>query len=324
MRLFTFLVIEVLLLPVSLIGCSLAVLWAIAISQQKQLSFTALSPLAGRWLLHQQGIRLDAATDSLVKHLPSVNGALSLMGLGPTLLATGISDYKLLSVPAPGSETLLTAITARTVFFDRALAQSLAEQPAVEQIVVLGAGFDTRLFTQCLDQNLALFEVDQLEIQQVKQQALQKSGVDLSEIHFVTVNFNQGDWEEKLIAAGFVRGRKTFFLWEGVTYYLTEAVVQRTLQKMADICGEGSSLAFDFFSWRLITGSDAWWLYLGVSLLDWLGEPFQFGIDTDKGAESQLSRVLLSAGFQLSELQLMGTAQPTGPFGGLVIARRHL
>ncbi|MEN8446705.1 MAG: SAM-dependent methyltransferase, partial [Cyanobacteria bacterium J06555_13] len=247
MRLFTFLILEVLLSPMTLTSYGLMTLWALAVSQQQQLSITAIAPLSCRWLQHLQGDRLDPAADSLMKTLPSLTPALKWGVVGPTLLAMNLSGYtpNIFTVPPAGTENLGNMINTRTRFFDQALTQHL---DTVEQIVILGAGFDTRLFKFCLGRKLALFEVDQPGTQRAKKQALRESGLSLDEISFVEVNFNQENWIEKLAAAGFERGKKTFFLWEGVTYYLTEAVVRQSLRAMAGVSGEGSAIAFDFFS----------------------------------------------------------------------------
>ncbi len=331
MRLFTFLVLEVLLSPITLTGYSLLLLWGLGVSRQQNLSITALAPLSCRWLLHLQGSRPDPTADKLMTTLPSLNTGLNWATIGPTLLAMNLSGYtpNLFTLPTPGEENLGSMINTRTLFFDRALTSYVN---SVEQVVILGAGFDTRLFELCTGKGLSLFEVDQPSTQRVKIQALRKSGVDLSEVTFVSVNFNQEDWIEKLISAGFKSGKKTFFLWEGVTYYLTEVVVRESLQAMAGVAGEGSAIAFDFFSKDFIQGENEWWwIKPGLSILDWIKEPFHFGIASHedsqtgihKGTEAVLGALLTRTGFQLHKCQLMGTDKSAGrrtqPFGGLAI-----
>ncbi|MEL6816053.1 MAG: SAM-dependent methyltransferase, partial [Cyanobacteria bacterium J06598_3] len=276
-------------------------LWALAVSQQQQLSITALAPLFCRWLQHLQGDRLDPAADSLMKTLPSLIPALNWGIVGPTLLAMNLSGYtpNIFTIPAPGTENLGNMINTRTRFFDQALTQYL---DTVEQVVILGAGFDTRLFKFCLGQNLALFEVDQPGTQRVKKQGLWESGIGLSEISFVEVNFNQENWIEKLAAAGFEKKKKTFFLWEGVTYYLTETVVKQSLQMMAEGSGEGSAIAFDFFSKDFIQGKNQWWWTKpGLRILEGINEPFHFGINSYNGNQSTLDYLLTGTGFQLHD-----------------------
>ena len=54
----------------------------------------------------------------------------------------------------------------------------------------------------------------------------------------------------KLRESGYDPKKKTIFLWEGVTLYLTEADVRKTLQ---DIRGEDLKLAQTFFMGRSST-----------------------------------------------------------------------
>ena len=315
MRLFTFLVLESLLSPVTLTGCFVWLLWGTAVSQQQSLSFTALSPLFCRWLLHLQGMRPDPAADSLMKTLPSLNPAANWAVVWPTLWAMNISGYtpNLFNLPRAGKENLGNMINTRTLFFDRALTQYIE---TVEQVVVLGAGFDTRLLKFCYGKKLSLFEVDRPEMQRVKQQALKESGQPTDGIHFVPVNFNEENWIERLKAAGFLPGKKTFFLWEGVTYYLTEAIVVESLRAMGEVCSVGSAIACDFFPLHLLKGQAPegqafWWMPLATNVLDWIGEPFRFGVDTQTGNREAIAQLLSHSAFQLRELQMMGTGKPS-------------
>lgn len=322
MRLLTFLLLEILLSPITLTGYVLLMLWATSISQQKQLSITALSPLFCRWLMHVQGIRPDPVADKLMQTLPSLNTGLNWSTVGPTLFAMNLSGFtpSVFNVPPPGKENLGNMINTRTLFFDRAMSKYLG---AMEQVVILGAGFDSRLFKFCLGQNLSLFEVDQRSTQQVKKAALRKSGTGLTEITFVIVDFTQDDWIKSLIAEGFDIKKKTFWLWEGVTYYLPEAAVVESLQSMAQASGEGSVIAFDFFPQHFITGESAWWMPAATGLLDWIGEPFLFGVDTKNGNEAGVRQLLAGTGFELSKLQMMGTRGREAEFCGLAIATKN-
>ncbi len=323
MRLFTFLVLEVLLSPITLTSCVLFMVWATTVSQQKSLSTTALVPLSARWLLHLQGIRPDLAAAELMETLPSLNDGINWAIAGPTLLAMNISGYtpSSFNLPPAGEENLGNLINTRTLFFDKALSGYLE---TVEQVVVLGAGFDTRLFKFCLGRNLSLFEVDQPHTQQAKIEALTKSDRSLDEICFVPVNFNQKSWIEELVSAGFEIGKKTFFLWEGVTYYLTESVVKESLVTISEVCGAGSAIAFDFFPQHFFEGRDFWWLPFAITVFDWIGEPFRFGVDTNVGNQAAIAQLLAGTGFQLSKLQMVGTASSSSGFYGLVVAAKEI
>ena len=318
--------LEVLLSPLTLTSFVLLQLWAIATSKQQHISITAIAPLFFRWLLHIQGIRPDIAAHHLISNLPvlnppalvpALNSALCWGSVGPTLFASNLTGYtpSFLTVPAAGKENIGNMIHTRTLFFDKALAKNLT---AVKQVVLLGAGFDTRLLKFCANQGLALFEIDQSETQQIKIETLQKSGVALDDITFVSVDFNREDWAVKLLQAGFETDQPTFFLWEGVTYYLSETTVKANLLKMANISGTGSAIAFDVFSSSFISASGEWIkIRPFVHLLSLFGEPFRFGMA--QLDDMAIAHLLNAAGLQVQAMQRMGDHSGTA-FGALVSA----
>ena len=323
MRILTFLLLEILLSPLSLFSFGLIQLWAIATSQHQKTSLTALAPLAFRWLLHIQGIRPDPATQQLVNNLPQLNNALLWGSIGPTLFAANVTGYTpdFLNAAPAGKETINNMIHTRTLFFDKAIARNLI---AAKQVVLLGAGFDTRLLKFCLGQGRALFEIDQLSTQTAKIRALKKSGADLSEIKFVPVNFNTEDWASKLQQAGFKANETTFFLWEGVTYYLTESVVTQTLQKVDGISGEGSAIAFDVFSSSFVAARHEWqWIQPVTAMLNAVGEPFRFGMDLsgELSKEKAIAPLIQGTNFHVQAFQQMGNSI-NRPFSGLIELRK--
>jgi len=85
------------------------------------------------------------------------------------------------------------------------------------------------------------------------------------------------------------------FLWEGVTYYLSEEAVKETLAFIKNYSGHGSAVAFDYFYTSLAEGKSddygAKEIYESVSKL---GEPFQFGIH-----KGEIESFLAEHGFEL-------------------------
>ena len=267
--------------------------------KEKDFSMTSLAPLIVRWVMHWQGIRSDPSVTQLVRVLFGPSYSLLCAGAGPVLLATRVADW----LAAPPSETTLASMLSdRTLFFDKALTRALE---SIEQVVILGAGFDTRLFMLRQNQGLDLFEVDRIETQAVKKQALEKCGINFDEVHFVAVNFADEDWMQVLISNGFNPEKRTFFLWEGVTYYLTKAEVEKGFAVIDECCGDGSAIAFDFFSEALVTGKGA--ASLGTAALDLIGEPLRFGLDVSEGVRAGLADIIADTGLVLDELQTIDT-----------------
>jgi methyltransferase (TIGR00027 family) len=144
---------------------------------------------------------------------------------------------------APGAYEFMLA---RTAFFDQIFMQALRD--SVAQIVLLGAGYDSRPYRfNELIQATRVFEVDALPTQQRKRACLQQAGIPIApQVSFVPINFETDNLREVLIAAGLDRASRTLFIWEGVSYYLSAAAVDNILTCVKALAPTGSSLAFDY------------------------------------------------------------------------------
>ena len=177
-----------------------------------------------------------------------------------------------------------TAVVARTRLIDDTIAEAVDDR--VEQFVVLGSGFDSRPYRLRELERLAVFEVDHPATQAAKRRALERAlGALPKNVRFVATDFTRRDLDSKRSAAGYRRPARTFFLWEGVTNYLTEEAVDATLRWCAD-SAPGSVLLFTYVHRDIITSPEKFvgWQQLFASL-EKAGEKFTFGIDpTELGA----------------------------------------
>ena len=200
------------------------------VSRRLGTSQTAIEVINGRWTMDWFGIRPDPASAQLARVLPNT----SLLGLRLCLLPLWLK-YKLSGTyfayprlpPPGGAETVADLFVARTLYFGRILERVL---PEVEQFVLLGAGYDTRAYGPLMSDGVACFELDHPRVQELKRSNLGEAGIDASRVTFVPVDFGRDDAFEKLAASGYDPGRKTAFLWEGVTLYLGEDDVRKTLR----------------------------------------------------------------------------------------------
>ena len=139
-------------------------------------------------------------------------------------------------------------VTARTIIFDRFFTGALNNN--IEQIVFLGAGYDSRpyRFPERLKQT-RIFELDAAPTQNNKRQCLIRAGVDIpGQLSYVPINFNTESIKDKLMAAGFDASKKTLFMWEGVTYYLSAEAVDATLEFIRSGSPAGSLVVFDYIA----------------------------------------------------------------------------
>jgi len=132
-------------------------------------------------------------------------------------------------------EALSSAIMMiiRTRFIEERLAQAIRD--GVSQVVILGAGFDTRAYrlTELL-RAARLFEVDQSPTQEYKKRRIKETGIEVPpNLRYVPVDFRHDKLGDVLAKAGYDSTQKTFFIWEGVTMYLPEEAVEETLRWVA-------------------------------------------------------------------------------------------
>jgi methyltransferase (TIGR00027 family) len=173
----------------------------------------------------------------------------------------------------------VAVMTYRTKRFDAALLDAV--QNGARQVVVLGAGFDSRAYRfQSQLGDVRFMEVDYGPTQAYKKQRLGEIlEVIPSNVSFVPMDFTKDNLREQLRNAGYSEQQKTFFLWEGVSYYLPESAVKDTLHFVRDHSASGSRIAFDYFGASNPTVNNPRHLYAR-----W-GEPLLFGFPNDRARE---------------------------------------
>ena len=78
---------------------------------------------------------------------------------------------------------------------------------------------------------------------------MNQSEISISEqISFVPINFEADNLRDALTEAVFSKEKKTLFIWEGVTYYLSREAVDNMLAFVRSNSPTGSSIAFDYAS----------------------------------------------------------------------------
>ena len=104
-----------------------------------------------------------------------------------------------------------SSVVARTRLIDDAIAASLGEH--IEQLVILGAGFDSRAYRLPCVRGVTVFEVDHPDTQTTKRKALDRVLSTLPQhVRFVAIDFNQHDLASIMAAAGYRESARTFIL----------------------------------------------------------------------------------------------------------------
>lgn len=138
----------------------------------------------------------------------------------------------------------------RTARLDASTRDAIAA--GVRQIVILGAGLDTRA-ARLATSGVRFFEVDAPSSQRDKRERVAKlDGYPIDAATYVECDFVKDDFLDRLVASGFDTEAPAFFVWEGVTYYLPEEAVRATLTRIASGTSPSSVVAFDFFGQRFV------------------------------------------------------------------------
>jgi methyltransferase (TIGR00027 family) len=143
----------------------------------------------------------------------------------------------------PMSKALRTALAVRSRLAEDEWAS--AQQKGVRQYVLLGAGLDTYAYRPSSN-GCRIFEVDLAATQQLKRDALRAAGIEVpATVSYVSTDFERDNPSAALAGAGFDLKAPAFFSWLGVTPYLEEQAVFRTIDFIAG-CATGSAVVFDY------------------------------------------------------------------------------
>jgi methyltransferase (TIGR00027 family) len=169
----------------------------------------------------------------------------------------------------------------RTRLIDTMVQEALND--GATQLVLLGAGYDSRAYRLPLAREVTVFEVDHPATQRAKRARLGASGTSVAHVRFVGVDFELENIADRLADAGFDERARSTLVWEGVISYLSESAVDDNFELLSRICSVGSRLIFTYVDGRALDGSvefeeaRRWkgWVRLN-------GEPFVFGFHPDR------------------------------------------
>ena len=176
-------------------------------------------------------------------------------------------------------------INARTKHIDGILKQAALD--GIGQVVNLGAGYDSRAyrFREAMP-DVRFFEIDLPQMVAEKKRRLEAAlGAVPDHVVFVPIDFDEQALPARLAESGYEPDRKTLFIWEGGTMYVSPAAVERTLAFVATGSAPGSSVVYDYVPAAVVAGDFAEHPDMrGMALwARYRGEPFLFGIPRGEG-----------------------------------------
>ena len=167
-------------------------------------------------------------------------------------------------------------ILGRTCYIDDVLSTALAD--GIDQIVILGAGLDSRSCRIPGIEQARVFEVDQpATIAYKRERLVQMLGEVPSHVTLIPLDFDRQRLDAALFDAGFRPETRAFFIWEGVSQYLIAAAVDATL-RFVHSCAPGSRIVFTYIHRGTLDPTSPLYNPEMLDRLGKLGEPWRFGL----------------------------------------------
>lgn len=147
------------------------------------------------------------------------------------------------------------SVLCRKRYADDAVADALAS--GIGQVVILGAGLDTRAYRLVDPAGATGFELDQRANTDFKLRRVRAVYGGVPErVRVLPVDFEVDDLAAVLAAAGFDSARPALFVWEAVTQYLTEEAVRGTFAFLAANAPAASRLIFTYVRADFLDGTN--------------------------------------------------------------------
>lgn len=159
-----------------------------------------------------------------------------------------------------------------------------AIEDGIEQFVILGAGLDTSAYRLPALADKKTYEVDLPENSEYKRARLESIYGQVPEhVRLVALDFDKDDLLERLNESGYDPTVKSLFVWEGVTQYLTEEGVRKTLSTLSK-AAPGSKLVFTYVLKAFMTGRNLFGAKKGFERFVVKEKLWHFALDPDEVA----------------------------------------
>lgn len=138
-------------------------------------------------------------------------------------------------------------VIARTKYIDGIFKDSVKKR--FEQVLIMGAGFDSRAirFLDLKGSNIKVYEIDTSHTLDAKARQLKKRGVIIPANNiYITIDFNKENLKTQLADSKFNLDKKTLFILEGLTMYLSHEAIDETFKLISDYSAQGSLIVFDY------------------------------------------------------------------------------
>jgi methyltransferase (TIGR00027 family) len=142
------------------------------------------------------------------------------------------------------------------------------------QLLLLGAGYDTRALRLPVVASTTAFEVDHPTTQARKRKAL---GTSSGNVRYIPLDFEHDCLETALADSELDPEQRACVVWEGVFSYLTPEAIDLTLSALVKLCAPGSQVLLTYVDQSALdyprSQGPAW-----LAAVRAVGEPFRSGL----------------------------------------------
>ncbi|SFD09691.1 class I SAM-dependent methyltransferase [Flavobacterium phragmitis] len=149
----------------------------------------------------------------------------------------------------------LSSGIARTKYIDSLLENAISK--GVKQVLILGAGFDTRAVRLDFLQTIPVIEIDHPNTSNFKAAIYKKRiGKIPQNVTFLQIDFNKQGLDQLALENNLDFTKPTAVIWEGVTNYLTEEAVKSTFSFISKFAS-GSHVIFTYVHKEILQNPDS-------------------------------------------------------------------
>jgi len=170
--------------------------------------------------------------------------------------------------------------SARNRFMDQELYKGI--ESGIKQVVILGAGYDTHAYRYYAP-GVQFWEVDFPDVIESKEEVAKSLGFKTDQTTYVGVDLSNHSLSEVMTAYdNFNKNERTFFMVEGLIYYLEQSAIDELYQNISMIAAPGSSIQYDFINKCVIDTDCPTLSKFSQKFFAWFGklagEPFKSGM----------------------------------------------
>lgn len=187
----------------------------------------------------------------------------------------------------PIGQEMGTSLRVRVRYFDDFVKKSI--EKGLEQLVILGAGYDTRAYRIEGLEKVKVFEVDHPDTQHFKTQKIKEIFGSLpNHVKYMPVDLETLTLGQCLFDNGYKSSKKTLFVMEGLIQYLSQKSVDEIFSFIARNSGKGSAVIFDYHDESVINETSKAGKMI-KNFLEQVGEHLKFSIE-EREVEEFLSQ----------------------------------